>query len=197
MSLNPIPSARELNEAAKARRFIRSAETRKRCLRKAAVVRAEHNRCRNLSPAFGSGHARLTPQDRLKECLSFEGELENAFIELDRDGIYEDQKERARLLRTKMVGEDEPQPLDSVILNLISRPEYRDLSPRDLWPLFFAILDRLKCRPIEYPSKGHFRKTIFRFNVERSSEVKYAQLTFGGFETKVRELRKATQTRLS
>jgi hypothetical protein len=124
----------------------------------------------------------LDSLDRLRISLTFEQELINAVNELDQETLYKGQKDRARLPRTKMVGEEQPKPLDEFIQELITKPTARELSPRALWPHFFAGLDNLGCRPMECIDDANFRKTVIRFLVERSKGRKHTKLTFAGFE---------------
>ena len=186
-----VPAAKAVNMAAKLRWHDLSARVRRHAKRTAVVNLALRNQRRILEPT--SNLALLSALERIRLVPTFEQEILDAVEELKGEAIYQAQKHRAIRKRPKMIGEDGERPLTVVISELIHKPEYRDNSPREIWPHFCDVLRELRCKPMECIDPGDFRKTKVRFLTENSSrKQKHAELTFARFETIIGGLRKNT-----
>jgi len=67
----------------------------------------------------------LSPLDRLRIAPSFEEALRNAPTALARLPLYKAAKVRAGCARPKLIGENDPRPLENRILQLMGKPELR------------------------------------------------------------------------
>jgi hypothetical protein len=181
-----------LNKAARSR-WSRISDDLAQLLKQKAVINLALRRYKKFLEGDGNVGL-LSPLDRVRLLPTFEKQIFDAAEELRDDPLYAAQRARAAAPRRKMVGERIPKPVDEVIAELLSRPEFRALSPRGLWPHFFAVLDELGCKPTESKSTKAVRKDKIRFLTAQPGEECFAKLTFARIEAIVGRLRKTQRS---
>jgi hypothetical protein len=100
-------------------------------------------------------------------------------------GMIMSAAQRARAKRPRGRTED-GRTIREIIGRLVSAPECRDASVKELWPQFFSTLEVLDLGPEEVPAPRDRNGAAYRYDARGSQR----RITFGRFATIISELRR-------
>lgn len=150
-----------------------------------AVIRRVNSTCALLKAPTDPAAALA----RLREARSFEQEALDLASALQSSKFAQAQAKRGKEWRVK-IG-PERIPLRAAVKKLISRPEYRDLRPRELLPHFYSELQTLECAPEWFNSGPLCNQTIqFQYYALGATYPKTRTIKFVRFRKIVLDLRK-------
>ena len=122
--------------------------------------------------------------ERIRHQVPFETELENVDEELGWLPIVVSQKVRARKPRGRVTAEGKT--IGNLIEGLSNADEYAAESAKELWPHFFAVLDRWGLGPKECEDSMDPRKHAYFYDFHDGRK----QITFGQFANVVSRARR-------
>lgn len=124
--------------------------------------------------------------ERIRNQKSFESELMNVAEEYGSLALVEAQRRRARRPRGKVTVDG--RTLNQIVEMLVSKSEHRTLTAPELWPHFFAELDKLDLDPKEIKAANQKKSEYsYEFNGKKRS------ITYGRFANLVSKYRQKSR----
>lgn len=122
--------------------------------------------------------------DRFPEA----GDARSADAEI---GARHREVQRARAQKPRRKVTEDGRTLSQIIGDLVLRPDSRDQPTKELWPRFFAELDRLELGPKEIEHPTDLSKSAYAFCDDKGNERKIAYGRFANIVSRVRQQKKS------